>query len=82
MTSAKIANFKVDSFNKDECFLSEINCEVLQYRLKELKAKLREYINETKIADEKVYQYSLKVEYLTSLLQLQKKIHSNANNNK
>lgn len=58
--------------------LKEVNSEVLQQRLVNLKRKLIEYMELTKITDEKVYKYSLEIEYLSSLLKFQEKIHSKA----
>lgn len=46
---------------------------ILHQRLIEIRKKLKKYIEKTKMADEKVYQYSLEAEYLTDLLKMHKK---------
>lgn len=56
--------------------IKEVDTTLLQERLIALKRKLFKSIEKTKISDEKVYKYSLEIEYVLSLLNSQKKIQA------
>lgn len=53
--------------------LPNTNNKELQHQLDLVKNKLRKYIKKTQLADQKVYEYSLEVEYLSGLLNIAEK---------